>query len=63
MAIGRRPSMSLTISNNLLAPNIMAINLRIPPRIISKTYEDGSFGIKHPERCSYTIPESLPGDK
>jgi len=55
--------MSFTIANNLLAPITKAINLGISPQtIIIATWnsfenpEDGSFGMKHPKKCSYTIP-------
>ncbi len=47
--IGQKPSV-----NNLLAPNIRAIDLRISPRAIAaitsnnfKNPNDGSFGMKH----------------
>lgn len=57
MVIGRRPPMSLAIASNLLTPNIRAIDLRISATIAttknnSKNLEDGSFSMKHPERCS-----------
>jgi hypothetical protein len=62
--------MSFAIANNLLALSIKAINLRIPPQaIVTTTYnnfksiEDGSFGMKQHERCSYTIFESPPENK
>jgi hypothetical protein len=53
---------SFTIANNLLAPIIKATYLGISPRVIAiatynnfKNLEYGSFGMKHPKRCSYTI--------
>jgi len=57
--------MSFAIANNLLAPNIRAIDLRISPWAITlitynsfEKFEDGSFGMKHLEKCSLTIPDS-----
>ncbi len=62
--IGQKPLMSFAIANNLLTPNTKAINLRISPwETIATTYnnsknlEDGSFGMKHLNKCSYTIPD------
>jgi hypothetical protein len=50
--------MSFAIANNLLAPNIIAIDLRISPRAtMTKTWnnfenpEDVSSGMNHPEKC------------
>jgi hypothetical protein len=70
MAIGQKPPMSFAIVNNLLAPNIRAIDLRIfqwATIVIawnnSKNLKDGSSNMKHPERCSYTIPNIPPKDK
>jgi hypothetical protein len=51
--------MFFAIANNLLAPNIKAINLKVSPwaivAAISNNFEnleDGSFGMKHLEKCS-----------
>jgi hypothetical protein len=62
--------MSFAIANNQLAPNIKATDLRISPQATTiiawnnfKNPEDGSFGMKHLERCSYTIPKNSPKDK
>jgi hypothetical protein len=62
--------MSFAIANNLLAPNTKATNLGIYPRATttiaknnSKNLEDGSFGMKHPKRYSYTMPYIPPEDK
>jgi hypothetical protein len=59
MAIGQRLLVFLTIAKNLLVPNIKAIDLGISLRVTitmtwnnPKNLEDGSFGMKHPERCS-----------
>jgi hypothetical protein len=50
----------------MLAPSIRAIDLRISPQGITlvtcnsfKKFEDGLIGMKHPERCSLTIPNNL----
>ncbi len=70
MAKEQWPQMSFAIANNMLAPNIMAIDLKIsPPKTTttiwnnSKNPEDGSSNMKHPKRCSYTIPKNPPKDK
>jgi hypothetical protein len=70
MAIGRKPLVSFVIANNLLAPNTKATNLGISPLATtsptwnnSKNPEDGSFGMKHRKRCSYTILENPFEDK
>jgi len=70
MTIGQIPPMSFTIANNMLNLSIKATDLGISPQettVItwnnSKNLEDGSFGVKHLERCSYTIPENPPKDK
>jgi hypothetical protein len=62
--------MSFAIANNLLASNTKATDLRISPQVTTATVwnnfenlEDGSSGMKHPERCSYTIPKNPPKDK
>jgi len=51
--------MSFAITNNLPAPNIKAIDLKMPPQAIavitknnSKNFEDGFFGMKHFLKCS-----------
>jgi hypothetical protein len=61
---------SFAIANNLLAPNTKAIDLRISQQTIvatiynkSENLENGSFGMKNPNKCSYTILESPPKDK
>jgi hypothetical protein len=61
---------SFAIANNLLAPSIRATDLGISLQATitttwnnSKNLEDGSFGMKHLERCSYTILESPPINK
>jgi hypothetical protein len=62
---------SFAIANNLLTPNIRAIDLRISPQAIVvvttwnnfKNLKDGSFNMKHLERYSYTIPKNPPEDK
>jgi len=67
--IGQIPPVSFTIANNMLNPSIRATDLRISPQetIItiwnSKNLKNGSFGVKHPERCSYTIPKNTFEDK
>jgi hypothetical protein len=60
-----RPHVSFTIGNNCLAPSIRAINLKISPWAIVivawnnfENLEDGSSGMNHPKRCSYTVPEN-----
>jgi hypothetical protein len=65
MAIGQRPPMFFAITNNLLTPSIRAIDLKISLQTIVVTtcnnfekLTDGSFGVKHPERCSFIIPKS-----
>ncbi len=70
LAIGQRPLVSLVITNNLLAPSIKATDLGISPRATTtiawnnfENLEDGSFGMKHPEKCSYTIPKNAQDDK
>jgi hypothetical protein len=62
--------MSFAIINNLLTTTTRATNLEISPQTtIAITLnnfenpEDGSFNMKHPEICSYTIPESPLKDK
>jgi hypothetical protein len=56
--------MSFAIANNQLVPNTKATNLRVSPRTTTTTQnnfenlKDGSFSMKHFERCSYTILES-----
>jgi hypothetical protein len=62
--------MSFAIANNQLAPNIKVTDLGISPQSTTtiawnnfKNLEDGSFGMKHFKRCSYTIPENPPKDK
>jgi hypothetical protein len=62
--------MSFAIANNLLTPNIKAINPRIFPRTIAViawnnfgNLEDGFSSMKHPKKCSYTILESPVEDK
>ncbi len=61
--IKQKPPMSFAIINNLLDPSIRAIDFKISPWITITTtwnnfenHEDGSSGVKHPKRCSYTIP-------
>jgi hypothetical protein len=61
---------SFAIANNLLAPNIRAIDLKISPQTtITTTWnnfenlEDGSSSMKHFEKCSNTIPGNPPEDK
>jgi hypothetical protein len=50
--------MSFAIINNFLVPNIKATNLGILSWVTIETYnkfknpKDGSFGVKHPKRCS-----------
>jgi hypothetical protein len=63
--IRQRPPMSFAIANNLLAPNIKAIDLRISPWAITlitynsfEKFENGSFGMKYFEKCSLTILDS-----
>ncbi len=70
MAIKRRPLISFAIANNLLAPSTRATDLGISPQVTIATIwnnfenpKDGSFSMKHFEKCSYTIPESSPKDK
>jgi hypothetical protein len=69
MIIGRKPPVPFAIANNLLVPSFRAINLRISPQTTTTTWnnsenpKDGSFGMKHFERCSYTILESPPENK
>ncbi len=62
--------MSFAITNNLLAPNIRATNLRISPQVATTTTwnnsenpKDWSSNMKHLERYSYTILESPLEDK
>ncbi len=62
--------MSFAIANNLLAPNTKAIDLRISQQTIvatiynkSENLENGSFGMKNPNKCSYTILENPPKEK
>jgi hypothetical protein len=62
--------MSFAIANNLLAPSTRATNLGISSQTtIAPTWnnfenhEDGSFGMKHRKKCSYTILESPFEDK
>ncbi len=57
--------MSFTIANNLLTPSIKVTDLGISPQTTiettwhnSENLEDGFSGMKHPERCSYTILEN-----
>jgi hypothetical protein len=70
MAIKRRPLKSYAIANNLLTPSIKAINIRISPQTTTpiawnnfQNFEDTSSGMKHLERCSYTIPKNSPKNK
>jgi hypothetical protein len=70
MAIGQRPLVSFAIANNLLTPSNRAIDLGISPQTTTTTIwnnsenlKDGSFGMKHHKRCSYTILKSPPKDK
>jgi hypothetical protein len=63
--IGRIPPVSFAIAINPLAPSIRATGLGSSPRATTTTawnnfenHEDGSFGLKHHEKCSYTIPKS-----
>ncbi len=51
--------MSFAIANNMLAPNVIANDLKISLWAIMtitwnnfKNPKDGSFGMKHPKRCS-----------
>ncbi len=57
MAKRSRPSMSFAIINNLLTPNIKAIDFKISPQatITTTTWnnsEDGFSSMKHLEKCS-----------
>jgi hypothetical protein len=70
MAIRQILPMSFTIANNMLAPNIRAIDLKTSPWATTttawnnfKNLKDGSFGMKHPKRCSSTIPHNPPKHK
>ncbi len=70
MAIGQRPSMSFAIPNNMLTPSTKATNQGISPRttttVAQNKYENpknGSFSMKHLEKCSYTIPKNPHKDK
>jgi hypothetical protein len=60
---------SFAIANNLLTPSNKVVNLKITPRVTKATWnnfknpKDGSSGMKHLERCSYTIPKSPLEDK
>jgi hypothetical protein len=60
--------MSFAIANNMLTPSTMVIDLKIShqtqqPGIILKKTEDGSSSMKHPKKCSYTIPKNPLEDK
>jgi hypothetical protein len=62
--------MSFAIANNLLTPSNRATDLGISPPTTTliawnnfENPKDGSFGMKHHERYSYTILESPPKDK
>jgi hypothetical protein len=62
--------MAFAIANNMLAPNTMVVDLKTsPPKTTTVVWnnfenpEDGSSGMKHFERCSYTIPKTPPKDK
>jgi hypothetical protein len=70
MATRQRPPMSFAIANNLLAPSIRATDLGISPQATTivawnnyENPEDGSSSMKHPKRCSYTIPKIPSKDK
>ncbi len=62
--------MFFAIANNLLTPSSKAIDLGISPQAIvvagcnnSENPKDGSSGMKHHERCSYTVLKSPPKNK